>query len=215
MMRGGWRNIPESGAGTDRHQVTRLTNGTTYLFQVRARNGDARGPASAEVAATPAASGVVPEAPQVTAQAGDGQATLSWQVSDPSILVERWQIQQASGSGAYGAWVPIAGSTHETRSPRRHRAHQRNRLRLPPARRQCARAGRRVDGGEGDSGRDPRQAHRPAGDAPRHPRHPLLGRSGGRLHRPVAVRAHRRRRHRGLGWTFPRMRKAWSMRSRG
>ena len=68
------------------------------------------------MAATPAASGVVPEAPEVTAQAGDRQATLSWQVSDPGILVAVWQIQQASGSGAYGAWVPIAGSTHGTRS---------------------------------------------------------------------------------------------------
>ena len=53
---GAWTAIPDSGAGTRRHTVTGLANGTVYRFEVRAVNGAGAGAASAEsAAATPAA----------------------------------------------------------------------------------------------------------------------------------------------------------------
>lgn len=41
-----WTTIPGSGAATAAHRVTGLTNGTTYTFELRARNGAATGPAA-------------------------------------------------------------------------------------------------------------------------------------------------------------------------
>ena len=51
---GAWAAIPDSGAGTRRHTVTKLANGAVYRFKVRAVNGVGDGAASAEsAAATP------------------------------------------------------------------------------------------------------------------------------------------------------------------
>ena len=53
---GAWTGVPNAGAGTRRHTVTKLANGVVHRFKVRAVNGVGAGAASAESpAATPAA----------------------------------------------------------------------------------------------------------------------------------------------------------------
>ena len=59
--------------------ITGLTNGDTYWFDVRARNGAGLGTASDRASGTPVAPLAAPTAPQaVTAVAGDQQITVSW-----------------------------------------------------------------------------------------------------------------------------------------
>ena len=72
---GRWRKVPSRGPYGDRystdilsHTVTGLTNGTTYGFQVRARNDNGAGTASKPVEATPLA---VPGPPQGVTVARD------------------------------------------------------------------------------------------------------------------------------------------------
>ncbi len=50
---GNWQKIDGSGAATTSHTVTRLNNGTSYSFKVRAAIGDQVGAESASVSATP------------------------------------------------------------------------------------------------------------------------------------------------------------------
>ena len=58
---------------------TGLTNGTTYYYVVTAKNGYEESDESSEVSATPSALGVAPSAPEsISATAGDGQVTISW-----------------------------------------------------------------------------------------------------------------------------------------
>ena len=78
-----WVDIDDSDDATTSHTVakelddpdTDLSNGTEYAFQVRALNRSGAGPASDAANATPLG---VPDAPDLTASAGDGQVTLSW-----------------------------------------------------------------------------------------------------------------------------------------
>ena len=64
---------------TSPYVQTALVNGTTYYYIVAAVNALGEGPASAGVSAAPSAPTVVPAAPAgVTATAGDGLVTLSW-----------------------------------------------------------------------------------------------------------------------------------------
>ncbi len=49
---GDWTDMAGSSATTTSHTVTGLTNGNTYVFKIRARNGTADGAASAEATAT-------------------------------------------------------------------------------------------------------------------------------------------------------------------
>ncbi|MDE2991715.1 MAG: fibronectin type III domain-containing protein [Chloroflexota bacterium] len=116
---GNWTEIPNSRASTTRHTVTKLANGTSYTFQVRAMNtfnapGGVGGPASDEESATPL--GAIPAKPAgFTATAGDKQVTLSW--TDPgNASITKWQYRRKAGSGEYGAWtdVPNGGATTTT-----------------------------------------------------------------------------------------------------
>ena len=52
---GSWTDIPDSTIVTRSHVISSLTNGTTYLFKVRAKLGTAHGTESAEAIATPGA----------------------------------------------------------------------------------------------------------------------------------------------------------------
>ena len=70
-----WMDIGLSDHQTTNHTVTSLTNGTEYTFQIRALNRSGAGPASDGASATPLGK---PVAPVLSAQAGDGQVTLSW-----------------------------------------------------------------------------------------------------------------------------------------
>ena len=86
---------------------TRLTNGTTYTFAVRAVNGTGPGPASAEDA-TPIA---IPDAPTISsATPGDGQVALVW--ADPGdTSITKYQVRskvRSSDDNTYTAWTDIA-----------------------------------------------------------------------------------------------------------
>ena len=51
----------------------------------------------------------------MTATAGHGQVTLSWDNPD-NATISKWQYQQKQGDGSYGPWMDIPGSTASTTS---------------------------------------------------------------------------------------------------
>ena len=98
-----WTEIPDSGAATTSHWVTKraddtaLINSTTYLFQVRAVNANGEGDSSHTVYATPGA----PAAPQrlTAAAAGNGQVKLTWvSGSDNGSGIHYWQYRRLDGA---------------------------------------------------------------------------------------------------------------------
>ena len=95
-----WKNISGSGATTVAHPVTGLASNTAYTFQIRAANVAAPGAATDSVTATPSPAKPV----GFTAEAGDGQVTLSWtKASDASIT--GYQFKQGTN-----AWAKITDS---------------------------------------------------------------------------------------------------------
>ena len=55
------------------------------------------------------------QATGLTAKVGNAQVTLSWNNPD-NATISKWQVQRKEGSGSYGAWVDIPGSTASTTS---------------------------------------------------------------------------------------------------
>ncbi len=110
---GAWMAMTDSTATTTSHTVTGLVNGTAYTIRIRALNANGESTASAEVTQTPIA---VPAAPTgLTAAVGDSELVLSW--TDPgNSTITGYQYQSKSGSGTYGAWLPMTGSTATTTS---------------------------------------------------------------------------------------------------
>ena len=110
---GEWENAAGSGATTTSHDVTGLTNGTAYTFQIRAVSANGAGTVSAEVTTTPFG---VPFAPTgLAATTAPNQVTLSW--SDPSdTTVTRYEYRQRAGTGASSDWTNVQGSGASTTS---------------------------------------------------------------------------------------------------
>ena len=140
---GDWTDIPCSSPCTARtlasYQVSDLTNGTTYTFQVRAvtqQNISKERPAvlsesianvggAGEITLSwpdPSASGIVkwryrvrvlPDAGEpdnLAVVTASGQATLYWvNPNDPAVT--RWQYRQKAGTGGFGAWTNIPCSS--------------------------------------------------------------------------------------------------------
>ena len=119
---GGWRNIDdpdlvESGS-TRSYTVTGLTNGTTYYFQVLARNAAGDGAPSSVVEATPVVSR--PGAPtNLTPTAGDEEVALSWTVpsdngGEPITEYEYrhtpFRDAQRMEQPGYSAWIATGGT---------------------------------------------------------------------------------------------------------
>ncbi len=90
---GEWEDIPGSGAGTTSHEVSGLTNGTAYQFEVRAVNGAGNGAGpDAPVTATP----VAPVAPGGGGGGGGGGGTTP----AASVTVTPTALTVAEGSSA-------------------------------------------------------------------------------------------------------------------
>ena len=90
--------------------VTELTNGTTYGFQVRARNNGGEGPVSDTVTATPSGPPAAPV--DLVATPGNKQVKLQWfNPSDSNI--DKYQIQYGPGDNL-SQWADISGSDATT-----------------------------------------------------------------------------------------------------
>ena len=103
--------------------VTGLTNGGTYVFQVRAVVvvDDTRAPSDPSDEVSVSLSGTTGglSAPRNFAAApGNAQVTLSWTApaSDGGAAISSYQYQQRAGTGAYGQWTTIPGGGPSTRS---------------------------------------------------------------------------------------------------
>ena len=112
---GGWRAASSSTSAT----VTGLDSGTTYEFQVRARNDIGPGPESNTASATLAES--VPGAPTgLTATGGDGRVTLTWGApADSGSQILRYEYRYAASGETYSDWetVPDGGSARRVTIP--------------------------------------------------------------------------------------------------
>ena len=93
-----WQTIPNSGTLTTEHTVTGLIGGETSTFLVRAVNSTGAGSASAALSVDirPLSSSLVKptHTPTLTARAGDGEVTLSW--DEPNAIQCTWQYQQTT-----------------------------------------------------------------------------------------------------------------------
>ena len=94
---------------TASYDVVSLDNGTTYYFQVAAKNNTGTGTYSAEVNAEPVApSATAPEQiMDLSATAGNAQVTLSWTLpEDGGDPITHYVIKQAATSVALGSATP-------------------------------------------------------------------------------------------------------------
>ena len=101
-----WNDIDGSGASTTSYEVTGLTAGTPYTFQVRAVNAVGPGAWAEAVPVTPAAA-TAPAAPtDFSATSGDESAILSWTAAaNNGAPITKYQYQQDGG-----AWNDIDNS---------------------------------------------------------------------------------------------------------
>ena len=107
-----WTGVPGRGADTFAYDVTGLTNGVDYTFQIRGVNKAGPGAASGDSSGTPRLS--APAAPTWDSgepvKAGDQQVRLLWNdPMNPSITHYRYQVDT-------GAWTDVPGSQAYTTS---------------------------------------------------------------------------------------------------
>ena len=108
---GDWTDIDDSGASTTSHTATGLDNGRQHVFQVRAVNTTGDGAASDAATAT-----LIPAKPAGVAATPNGATvSLSWTNPEYSTIT-RWEYRYKTGSGNYGSWTQVPGSTASTTS---------------------------------------------------------------------------------------------------
>ena len=102
---GGWTTASSSTSAT----VTGLDNGTTYEFQVRARNDI--GPGSESNTASATLDESVPGAPTgLTATGGDGSVTLNWGApEDGGSQILRYEYRYAATGETSSDWETVSG----------------------------------------------------------------------------------------------------------
>ena len=113
---GTWVNFSGAMSATTQNRSVRgLTDGTEYNFRIRAIAGSVTGTPSGVITVTPAITPDVPGEPTVTAVAGDGQVTLSWD-NPNNAAITRYQIRQQVAPEDWGSWADIPGSDKDTTS---------------------------------------------------------------------------------------------------
>ena len=107
---GGWETV-SGGAGVTSYTVRNLDNGTTYEFQVRARNAIGPGPESNVASATLAEA--APGAPTgLRATGGDGSVTLNWSApEDGGSQILRFEYRFAAAGETYSDWDVSGGGS--------------------------------------------------------------------------------------------------------
>ena len=102
-----WKDI--SGGSAKSKEVTGLTAGVSYTFQVRANNAAGDGTPSDKVSAW-----TYPAAPaNLSASPGDKQVSLTW--DDPSnSSITRYEYQQTTTGSCSGGWTQMTGSDAST-----------------------------------------------------------------------------------------------------
>ncbi len=122
-----WADIYRSRASTSSHTIatllgtqTPLTNGTSYTFQVRARNSIGGGAPAQTYPATP---GKPPEAPsRALVDAGDAKVTIT--IDPPSqtngSAVVGYQVRKRRGDGPYDAWEALGTTATPPAAPSAH-----------------------------------------------------------------------------------------------
>ncbi len=103
---GTWSRVDISGPDTLTGQVTGLTNGTTYEFEVVGVSGGTDGPPSNIVTATPM--GPI-TAPVATATPGDGSVLLSWTAGDCGGRSGTSYYEVVSRPAGGGSWELLLG----------------------------------------------------------------------------------------------------------
>ena len=108
-----WDNVP-GGASATSYTVTGLENGTSYTFEVRARNGVGAGQ-GATASATLAES--APGAPAgLRATRGDESVTLTWNApTDGGSQILRYEYRYAADGETYGEWMTVSGGASARR----------------------------------------------------------------------------------------------------
>ena len=105
----GWTAVPGAGSARDT-TVTGLSNGTSYAFEVRARNSAGNG-ASSSASATPATLPGAPTGLGTSRGPGSGKATISWSAApDNGSPIKRYQYRRRVGTtGTWRGWFTVAG----------------------------------------------------------------------------------------------------------
>ena len=111
---GPWTDIADSASLT-RHDITGLTAGEAYTFQLRALNSAGQGPDSNQASSTTGVPGTpnhLAATPKTTTT-----AALSWSPPDSfgASAVTGYQYRQRLGGGPYGSWTDITNSASLTR----------------------------------------------------------------------------------------------------
>ena len=104
----GWSTV-SGGSSASSRTVTGLSNGTSYTFEMRAKNGVGYGSA-ASASATPAGE---PDPPDFSATRGNGQVSLSWSAASANgSAIERYQTRYSSTSGhTWSGWSTVSGGS--------------------------------------------------------------------------------------------------------
>ena len=113
---GSWATITGSDENTTGHNVTGLTNGTSYSFKVRAKNSVGEGPESNEVTVVPVTGPSAPTgltatpAPDATPQLA---IDLAWTAptDDGGSAIRSHQYRYSRNNGSFGSWTTIPNSS--------------------------------------------------------------------------------------------------------
>ena len=113
---GAWTTITGSDDTTTGHDVTGLTNGTSYSFKVRAKNSVGEGPESNVVTVVPVTGPSAPTgltatpAPDETPQLA---IDLAWTAptDDGGSAIRSHQYRYSRNSGSFGSWTTIPNSS--------------------------------------------------------------------------------------------------------